>query len=373
VAAQGPLSGIEVVEIASVGPGPFCALLLGDLGARVTRVDRIDDPTDEPILLGRGRRSIAVDLKDPAGTDVVLGLADRADVLIEGFRPGVAERLGFGPEVCHARNERLIYGRMTGFGQTGSWRGAAGHDLNYISLAGVAWNLGSPERPIPPLNLIGDFGGGSFLLAFGVASALFERERSGLGQVIDAAMVDGASLLMTMFHEMLGRGMWQEGRGKNLIDGGTWYYDLYETADGEWLSCAAVEAQFRRSLLRELGFDEGEASTEDPDIRRRLAEVIRTKTRAEWEERLRDRDTCAAPVLKMSEMWDHAFHVERQTSVGVNGIRQPAPAPRFSRTPAGRPTDAPCSGAQTFEVLDELGYDARTVATLAAQGVVRQS
>jgi alpha-methylacyl-CoA racemase len=240
-------------------------------------------------------------------------------------------------------------------------------------LAGVAWNLGSPERPIPPLNLIGDFGGGSFLLAFGVASALFERERSGLGQVIDAAMVDGASLLMTMFHEMLGRGMWQEGRGTNLIDGGTWYYDLYQTADGEWLSCAAVEAQFRRSLVRELGFEEREASTPDPDIRGRLAEVIRTKTRAEWEELLRDRDACVAPVLKMSEMWDHPYHTERQTSVELNGIRQPAPAPRFSRTPAAPPAAAPCSGAHTTQVLIELGYDDRAVTDLAERGVVRQN
>jgi alpha-methylacyl-CoA racemase len=374
VAAQGPLGGIEVVEVAGMGAGPFCAMLLADLGARVTRIDRIDDPVDEPILLGRGRRSIALDLKDPAGIEVLLGLTDRSDVLIEGFRPGVAERLGFGPEVCRARNERLVYGRMTGFGQTGSWRGAAGHDLNYIGLAGAAWNIGSLERPIPPLNLVGDFGGGAFLLAFGVAGALFERERSGQGQVVDAAMVDGASLLMTMFHEMLGRGMWQEARASNLVDGGTWYYDVYETADGEWISCAAVEEQFRRSLLRELGFAEAEvdAAAGDPSIRRRLADVIKTKTRAEWEGLFVGRDACVAPVLRLTEMWDHPYHTERQTSVELNGIRQPAPAPRFSRTPPGPPSEAPCSGAHTTEVLFELGFDERAVGALLDRGVVRQ-
>jgi alpha-methylacyl-CoA racemase len=313
-----------------------------------------------------------LDLKHSKGVDVLLQLTDRSDVLLEGFRPGVAERLGFGPDVCRARNPRLVYGRMTGFGQTGAWSGAAGHDLNYVALAGALWSMGSKERPIPPLNLIGDFGGGGLLLAFGLVSALLERASSGDGQVIDAAMVDGASLLMTMFHELIHRGMWTEDRGANLIDGGTWYYDAYETADGEWISCAAVEPEFRHELLTALGLEES-LGTEptDPVMRNRMATAIRRRTRSEWEERLGRTDACFAPVLRPTEMWDHEYHQERRTFVEVDGVREPAPAPRFSRTPPPPTTSAPLPGEHTLEILEQLGLSDEAISEYLGCGAVR--
>ena len=367
----GPLNGVSVVELAGIGPAPFCAMLLADLGATVIRVDRVDAPMTERVLLGRGRRSVAIDLKDPQGVDLLLRLIDRSDVLIEGFRPGVAERLGFGPEVCHTRNPRLIYGRMTGYGQSGAWSGAAGHDLNYIAMAGVLWNVGSPERPIPPLNLVGDFGGGGVIFAFGLVSALLERVASGRGQVVDSAMVDGASLLMTMFHEMIGRDTWHEGRGANLIDGGSWFYDVYETADAEWVSFAAVEPQFLRTLMTELGLGDESVGQADAAMRTRLAAVVRTRTRADWENYLSGTDACFAPVLRPTEMWNHAYHEERNTSVEVDGIRQPAPAPRFSWTPSARPTGAPLPGEHTRAILLELGLDDEAIGEYLRCGVVR--
>lgn len=370
----GPLSGLSVVEVASIGPGPFCAMLLADLGADVVRLDRGDDTGDKP-LLGRGRRSVAVDLKQADGLDVLLRLVDGADVLLEGFRPGVAERLGFGPDVCFDRNPRLVYGRVTGFGQTGAWSGAAGHDINYIAMAGVLSSIGPAERPQPPLNLVADFGGGGMLLAVGVLSALIERGSSGQGQVVDATMVDGASLLMTMLHEMLHRGMWQERRQANLLDGGTWYYDVYETADGEWVSFGAIEPQFFAVLTSELGLGDlsrSDGADGDALLRKKVAEAVRSRTRQEWEERLGGGDACFAPVLRMSEASMHPYHRERATFVDVDGMAQPAPAPRFSRTPPASPTGARVPGQDTRAVLAELGLSDREILRRLATGAVME-
>jgi alpha-methylacyl-CoA racemase len=367
----GPLAGIRVVEVAGIGPGPFCAMVLADLGADVVRVDRASEVGRAgPPLLGRGRRSVAVDLKQPEGLDVLLRLADRADVLVEGFRPGVAERLGFGPDVCLARNPALVYGRMTGWGQDGPWAPMAGHDINYIALAGVLGAVGrAGEAPVPPLNLVGDFGGGGLLLAFGVLAALAERHRSGRGQVVDAAMVEGASLLTTLVHEMVAEGGWNDARGTNTLDGGAWFYDSYETADGGWVAFGSLEPQFYALLCELLELDgAGDGDGDDlpdqwdraawPDMRERAAAAVRRRTRAEWEERLAGTDVCFAPVLGLSEVRSHPHHVARQSWVDVGGVPQPAPAPRFSRTPGRVRRPAPHPGEHTAEILAELGLDA---------------
>ena len=360
---MGPLDGVKVVEVASIGPAPFCAMVLADLGADVVRVDRAAEvDVAGPPLLGRGRRSVAVDLKHPDGLDVLLRLADEADILLEGFRPGVAERLGFGPDVCLGRNPALVYGRMTGWGQTGPWAAMAGHDINYIALAGVLGTVGREgEAPVPPLNVVGDFGGGGLLLAVGVLAALAERRRSGEGQVVDAAMVEGASLLMTMIHEMVATGDWNEARGTNSLDGGAWFYDSYETADGGWVAFGSLEPQFNAQLLAALELTDDVPDQWDraswPTMRARVAAAVRTRTRAEWEERLTGTDVCFAPVLAPSEVRDHPHHVARQSWVDVAGVAQPAPAPRFSRTPGAVRRPAPRPGEHTAEILAELGLD----------------
>jgi len=364
----GPLAGIRVVEIAGIGPGPFAAMMLSDMGAEVLRVDRAQSvpasPPPEPSfdLLNRGRRSVGVDLKSPQGVETVLRLVERADALLEGFRPGVMERLGLGPDVCLARNPRLVYGRMTGFGQEGPIAHAAGHDINYIALAGTLFHIGrAGERPLPPLNLVGDFGGGGMLLAFGMVCALVERARSGKGQVVDAAMVDGAAILMTMMHAFRQTRMWTDERGANLLDTGAHFYETYETKDGKYVSIGSIEPQFYAELLKRTGL-EGEDLPRQmdraswPAMKQRLAAVFKTRTRDEWCAVMEGTDVCFAPVLSMTEAYTHPHNVARRTFVEVAGRTHPAPAPRFSRTAPeiARPPAHP--GQHTDEALREWGF-----------------
>jgi alpha-methylacyl-CoA racemase len=373
----GPLDGLRVVEVAGIGPGPFCAMLLADLGAEVVRVDRpAAARTAWPALMARGRRSVAVDLKHPEGAGVVLDLAAAADALLEGFRPGVAERLGIGPDACLARNPRLVYGRVTGWGQDGPWRHAAGHDIDYIALAGALHPIGpAGGAPVPPLNLLGDFGGGGMLLALGVVAALLEAARSGRGQVVDAAMVDGAALLSTQVHELRALGQWRDERGANLLDGGAPFYGVYETADGRHLAVGALEPEFLAELLRRVGLDAaGLPAQHDrdgwPALRERLAALFRTRTRDQWCELLDGSDACVAPVLSPAEAPGHPHNRERGTFVEVGGVTQPAPAPRFSRTPNRPPSPPPAPGQHTDEVLLDWGLDPGQVARLRAAGAV---
>lgn len=383
---MGPLSGVRVLEIAGIGPGPFCAMVLGDLGADVVRVDRLPDSSVSGEasglasitagILGRGRRSIAVDLKKPDGVQVVLDLVSGADALLEGFRPGVMERLGLGPEVCLERNPRLVYGRLTGWGQEGPYAQTAGHDLNYIALSGALAPVGRRgERPVPPLNLIGDFAGGGMLLALGITAALLETTRSGQGQVVDAAMVDGSAYLMMMMYELLGRGGWVEEREANANDGGAHFYDVYETADGEHVSIAAMEPQFYAELLERLGLaDEQLPDQWDraawPALTERFAAIFRSRTRDEWCELLEGTSTCFAPVLRMSEAVQHPHNVHRGMFTTVDGVVQPAPAPRFGRTPGSVSSPAPRPGQHTDVVLDDLGLTASRIAELRRTGAV---
>jgi alpha-methylacyl-CoA racemase len=379
---MGPLAGITVVEIAGIGPGPFCAMMLADMGAEVIRVDRAEnvaggDPDNPPAdLNNRGRRSIGVDLKNPDGVAVVLDLVERAHALIEGFRPGVAERLGIGPDECLARNPRLVYGRMTGWGQDGPLAGAAGHDINYIALAGALEPIGRRgEAPVPPLNLIGDYGGGGMLLAFGVVCGVLEAQRSGRGQVVDTAMVDGAAVLMTMTHALRAMGVWDDERGTNMLDTGAHFYDVYETADGKYVSIGSIEPQFYAELLRLTGL-EGEDlpwqhdRAQWPALKERLAAIFKTKTRGDWCELMEGTDVCFAPVLTIPEAIEHPHNVDRGTFVEVAGIPQPGPAPRFSRTAPEISSPPPHAGQHTDEVLAEAGFDADRVAKLREAGAI---
>jgi alpha-methylacyl-CoA racemase len=381
---MGPLAGTKIIELAGLGPAPFAAMLLSDLGADVVTVHR-PQPAGAPedalggmtaAAMARGRRSIAVDLKNPAGIELLLDLLSSADGLIEGFRPGVMERLGLGPEPCLERNPRLIYGRMTGWGQEGPLAAAAGHDVNYIALAGVLHHIGRRnEPPTVPLNLIGDFGGGGLLLAFGMVAAMLETQRSGAGQVVDTAMVDGSALLMTMMYEMAGRGLWHHGRASNMNDGGAHFYQVYETADRKYVSVAAMEPRFYATLLGLVGLsgadlpDQWDRSAW-PVLQERLAGVFRTRTRDEWVALLEGTDACFAPVLSMTEAPDHPHNRARSTFVEVDGMSQPAPAPRFSRTPAVLPRGAAQPGEHTDEILREAGLGDERVAALVDAGVV---
>ncbi len=380
---SGPLQGLRVIELASIGPGPMCCMLLADLGADVVRVDRLQ-PSGLGVaqdrrfdVNGRGRRSVALDLKAPAGRDAVLRLLDTADVLIEGFRPGVTESLGLGPADCHARNPRLVYGRMTGFGQTGPLAHAAGHDMNYIALTGALHAMGAAGGPpMPPLNLVGDYGGGALYLAFGVMAALFERQHSGRGQVVDAAMVDGAASLASLFFGLKASGQWQGARGTNLLDGGAPFYSTYETADQQHISLGPLEPKFFATLAQALGLDERFVKRQYdqklwPEMRTAIAAAVKQRTRDEWCAVLEGTDACFAPVLAFDEAPQHAHAVARGSFVTVEGVPQPAPAPRFDRTPAGHPRGAPAVGEHTLALLQEAGFSAADVAALQAAGVAR--
>jgi alpha-methylacyl-CoA racemase len=377
---MGPLSGVRVIEIASLAPAPFGCMVLADLGAEVLRVDRAErcgprapQPTDP---LGRGRRSIGLNLKDPAAVDVLLQLTENADVLVEGFRPGVAERLGFGPQACAERNPGLIFARMTGWGQDGPLAATAGHDIDYIAISGALSTVGRPgQSPVPPVNLLGDFGGGGMLLAVGILAALVERASSGLGQVVDAAMVDGSALLTSFIYGMRASGSWLDQRGSNLLDGGAPFYDTYATADGGFVAVGALEPQFYAALLHGLGLTEaGLPDQHDrtgwPVLRKRFAEVFASRTSADWEQVFAGTDACVSPVLNLAEAPAHPHAVARNAFVTVGGVTQPAPAPRFGRTEAAEPAAPPRPGADTDAILAGLGWSPAEVADLRARGVV---
>ncbi|MEZ5273846.1 MAG: CaiB/BaiF CoA-transferase family protein [Ilumatobacteraceae bacterium] len=383
----GPLSGYRIIEIAGIGPGPFAAMLLADMGAEVIRVDRaqaVRGPApDTPHfdVMQRGRRNIALDLKHPDGVATLLDLVEQADALIEGFRPGVMERLGVGPDVCLARNPKLVFGRMTGWGQEGPYAQAAGHDINYISLAGALAHIGrAGEAPVPPLNLVGDFGGGGMFLAYGVVCALLEAQRSGQGQVVDTAMVDGAAVLMSMFWAFKSIGMHDENKpGTNLLDTGAHFYDVFECSDGKYVSLGSIEPQFYAELLQRTGLaDDPEFAQQMnrelwPHLKSRLRDVFKTRTRDEWCAEMEMTDVCFAPVLTMSEAAAHPHNVARGTFVEIAGTPQPAPAPRFSRTVAEVASPPAHPGQHSREVLADWGFAADRIDALVASGAVKDA
>ena len=376
----GPLEGLRAVEIVGLGPGPFCGMLLADMGAEVLRVDRVDAARtvdrSKPATsaMDRGKHAIGVDLKHPDGVETLLRLMESADVFFEVFRPGVAERLGIGPDVALARNPGLVYGRLTGWGQDGPYAQAAGHDIDYIALAGALEPLGrAGEKPTPPINVLGDFAGGGMLLAFGIVCAIVDRARTGQGQVVDAAMVDGAALMLTPFYGARASGFWGE-RGTNHLDTGAPFYEVYETADGKFVAVGTVESKFYAELMSRLGLevdlDAQYDKTRWPDEKKRMAEVFRTKTRDEWCALLEGTDACFAPVLSPLEAPDHPHNRARRTFLELAGVPQPAPAPRFSRSAAATPAAAMHPGADTQAVLAGWGFHADEVERLRDAGVV---
>ncbi len=374
--SQGPLSGLKVLEFAGIGPGPFCGMLLSDLGADVVRIDRKGggrgSKTD---ITSRGRRSVAMDLKSPAAVEACLKLMETADAVFEGFRPGVMERLGLGPEVALKRNPKLVYGRMTGWGQTGPYANAAGHDMNYIAISGALGAIGTAEKPIPPLNLVGDFGGGALYLAFGLLAGVIHARSSGQGQVIDCAMSDGAASLMSMFYGFKAAGAWTETRRSNLLDGGAHFYDTYQCADGEWIAIGSIEPQFYALLLEKTGitdpaFKAQMDRTQWPALREKLAVAIAGKTRDEWCDIMAGTDVCFGPVLSLEEAPKHAHNVARQTFVEIDGVIQPAPAPRFSATPGAIAGPPPAIGAHNRAALEGWGFSAADIGALEAGGAL---
>ena len=377
---MGPLHNLRIIELASIGPGPMCAMLLADLGADVVRIDRTE-PSGLGVAMearfnvnGRNRRSVALDLKSPAGRDAVLRLVEGADLLIEGFRPGVAERLGLGPADCHARNPALVYGRMTGFGQTGPLANAAGHDLNYIALTGALHAIGpAGGKPVPPLNLVGDYGGGALYLALGLLAALHERKTSGLGQVVDAAMVDGAASLASIFYGLSASGAWSQPRGENLLDGGAPFYATYETADARYVALGALEPKFFAELAQRIGLDERFVKRQHdrklwPEMREAIARIMKTRTRDDWCTLLEGTDACFAPVLSLTEAPLHPHAASRNAFITLDGVVQPAPAPRFGRSAPDTPRPAPLVGQHTDEVLTVAGFTRSEIDALCAVG-----
>jgi alpha-methylacyl-CoA racemase len=369
---QGPLTGLKVVEFAGIGPGPFCGMLLSDLGADVVRIDRKGGRGGAPSdVTARGRRSVALDLKSPAAIETCLKLMESADAVFEGFRPGVMERLGLGPDVALKRNPKLVYGRMTGWGQTGPYSTAAGHDMNYIAITGALHAIGTTEKPVPPLNLVGDFGGGALYLAFGLLAGVIHARETGKGQVIDCAMSDGAASLMAMFYGFKASGMWQGGRRNNMLDGGAHFYDTYRCSDGKWISLGSIEPQFYALLLEKTGIDDPEFQKQMdraawPGLHDKLAAVIETKTRDEWCAIMDATDVCFAPVLDLDEAPRHAHNAARQTFVEVAGVVQPAPAPRFSATPGAIQGPPPAVGAHDREALADWGFSPAEIDALFA-------
>ena len=378
---MGPLSGFKIIELAGIGPGPFCGMMLADMGAEVIRVERYSAAADSAAtapkdILARNRRSIAVDLKSPAGIETVMRLIEGADALFEGFRPGVTERLGLGPDQCLERNERLVYGRMTGWGQDGPMAQAAGHDINYIGLAGALHAMGrAGEKPVPPLNLVGDFGGGGMLLAYGLVCALLEVSKSGKGQVVDAAMIDGTSALMAMFYSMSASGRFHLERGTNLLDGGAHFYDTYRTKDDEHICIGSIEPQFYALLIEKAGLDAEKFApqmdeSQWPELKAELTNVFLTKTRAQWCELMEGTDVCFAPVLNLQEAAEHPHSKARNSYLQVDGVLQHAPAPRFSRTKAGEVKGARVPGEDSRAVLQEFGFSDAEVGQLEGDQVI---
>ncbi len=363
---MGPLHGVKIVEIAGIGSEPFAGMMLADMGAEMIRVDRkvpaveIVDPKFE--VLNRSRRSIIIDLKKPEGIEAVLKCVEQADALIEGFRAGVMERLGLGPEVCMKRNQKLVYGRITGWGQDGPLAHVAGHDINYIAITGALNSIGNKNgKPVPPLNLLGDFGGGGLMLAFGMACALFETQKSGKGQVVDAAMVDGVSVLMAMNHGLRASGFWSDQRGENMVDSGAHFYDTYETSDGKYVGIGSIEPQFYAILLEKLEISDPEFNDQLnpekwPALKEKITEIFKTKTRDEWCEIMEGTDACFAPVLSLPEAYEHPHNVERNSFVEIEGIMHPAPSPRFSRTVAEIQGPPAVPGAHTDAILKDWGF-----------------
>jgi alpha-methylacyl-CoA racemase len=379
---MGTLSGYKIVEFAGIGPAPMCAMLLADMGADVLRIDRAEDAAlgvaleTKYSLLSRGRKSVAIDLKKPEGVAAAMTLIEKADALLEGFRPQVMERLGLGPDECLKRNPRLIYGRMTGWGQEGPLAHAAGHDINYIALSGVLASIGRRgEAPVPPLNLVGDFGGGGLYLALGVVAGLLEAQKSGKGQVVDSAMVDGAASLLTAIYGMHASGMWSDKRGENILDTGAHFYDVYETKDGQYVSIGSIEAKFYAELLKRSGLEGQEMPRQMdrkawPDLKEKFSALFKAKTRDEWCKIMEGSDICFAPVLSMAEAPNHPHNQQRGTFVEVEGVVQPGPAPRFSRTPSKiqRPPAKP--GEHTEEALREWGFSAADLDKLRGSGAI---
>jgi alpha-methylacyl-CoA racemase len=378
---SGPLKGLRVVEMAGLGPGPFCAMLLSDMGAEVIRVQQKGAKAALPVVntkydvLARGRRSMAIDLKKPGATEAVLALVEKADALIEGFRPGVMERLGLGPNVCHERNPRLVYGRMTGWGQTGPLAKAAGHDINYVALSGVLNALGSAGAPpTPPLNVVADMGGGGMLLAFGMVCALLEARQSGMGQVVDAAMTDGSALLASMIWGFKGAGLWSNAREANLLDGGAYFYGVYECADGKYLAIGPIERQFHALFIEKLGLNlagfQQANPAKWPEYKARLADVFKTRPRDEWAAFFDGADACVTPVLDWDEAIAHPHNRARKTFVEIGGVTQPAPAPRFSRTEPEMPAPPAQADEHTASILADWGIPEEQVTALKASGAI---
>lgn len=377
---MGPLSGTKIIELAGIGPGPFCGMLLADMGAEVIRVDRAGSAPRRAVdVLTRGRKSIAVDLKSDAGKESVLKLCESADAIFEGFRPGVTERLGLGPNDCMARNEKLVYGRMTGWGQEGPMAQAAGHDINYISLVGALHGIGEKGgKPVPPLNLVGDFGGGGMMLAYGLVCAMLEAQKSGKGQVVDTAMVDGAAILMGMFFTMMGVGAYSMERGTNLLDGGAHFYGTYETKDGKYISLGSIEPQFYALLVEKAGLDAERFSAQMDggrwdEFKAELTQVFKTKTRDEWRELMEGTDVCFAPVLALDEVHEHPHNIARNSFLEIDGIVQPAPAPRFSRSEPATPTGSRLPGQDSRVVLQDAGFSDAEIESMISSGAVTES
>lgn len=373
---QGPLTGLKVIEFAGIGPGPFCGMLLSDLGADVVRIDRKGQGRGAPSdVTARGRRSVGLDLKNPASIETCLKLMEEADAVFEGFRPGVMERLGLGPEIALKRNPKLVYGRMTGWGQFGPYAHAAGHDMNYIAITGALDAIGTKDKPVPPLNLVGDFGGGALYLAFGLLAGVIQARETGKGQIIDCAMSDGAASLMAMFYGFKASGMWKTERRANMLDGGAHFYDTYQCGDGKWISIGSIEPQFYALLLEKTGITDPEFAKQmsrgDWDaLRVKLQAVIATKSQAEWCAIMDGTDVCFAPVLDMDEAPRHPHNVARQTFVEVEGVVQPAPAPRFSATPGAIQGPPPAIGAHDREALSDWGFSAAEIEALQSAGAL---
>lgn len=375
---MGPLAGFKIIELAGIGPGPFAGMLFADMGAEVISVERASIKSDKgmPDCARRGKRSIALNLKSSEGIETLLKLVEGADAIFEGFRPGVMERLGVGPETCLQRNPKLVYGRMTGWGQFGPLAKAAGHDINYISLTGALHAIGrAGEKPVPPLNLVGDYGGGGMFLVVGMLAAMLEAQKTGKGQVVDAAMTDGSAVLMAMFHSMQAMGAWTAKRGVNMLDTGAHFYDVYETLDGKYISIGSIEPQFYALLLEKAQLDPDVFGKQMdprkwPELKEKLDMVFKTKTQADWCELMEGTDVCFAPVLDYNEAEHHPHNKARETYINVDGMTQPAPAPRFSRTPSEVAFGSRPQGADTAEVLADWGFDAESIAGLRAVGAL---